>query len=138
MPELAFDLSEGHPLPATLGQTESPVVLLPELAFDLSAAEPVPSLQMTLTLRPGATPGLVALDLFRLYAAVNQLELSEHGAGLIPDDASCESTTNDGTMRATFRPADPNGAANRLGMVVSAMSDALKYPSVVSCEAKVA
>src|SRR5947208_1111028 len=104
LPELAFDLSEGQPLAATPGQTEVPVVVLPELAFDMSATEPVPSLQMTLTLRPGATPGQVALDLFRLYAAVNQLELSQHGAGLIPDDTACESTANAGTMRVTFRP----------------------------------
>src|SRR5439155_20136165 len=121
-----------------LGKTEVPVVVLPELAFDMTATEPVPSLQMTLTLRPGATPGQVALDLFRLYAAVNQLELSQHGAGLIPDDAACESTANAGTMRVTFRPADPNGAAVRLATVVSAMSGVLKYPSIVRCEAKVA
>ncbi len=43
LPELAFDLSEGHPLPANLGKTEVPVVFHPELAFDLSAAEPVPA-----------------------------------------------------------------------------------------------
>jgi hypothetical protein len=138
LPELAFDLSEGQPLSATLGQTEVPVVVLPELAFDMSATEPVPSLQITLSLRTGAAPGQVALDLLRLYAAVNQLELSQHGAGLIPDAAAWDSTANDGTMRVTFRPADPNGAALRLANVVSAMSDALKFPSIVRCEAKVA
>jgi len=41
-------------------------------------------------------------------------------------------------MRVTFRPADPIGAAERLAMVVHNMSDALKYPSIVRCEAKVA
>ncbi len=136
--EIVFDLSEGQPLPATLGKTEMPVVVLPEVAFDMRPTEPVPSLQLTLSLRPGATPGQVALDLFRLYAAVNQLELSEHGAGLIPDDASCESTTNDGTMRVTFRPADPKGAAGRLAIVVTSMGDRLKCDSIVRCEAKVA
>ena len=52
--------------------------------------------------------------------------------------AAWDSTANDGTMRLTFRPADPNGAALRLATVVSAMSDALKFPSIVRCEAKVA
>jgi len=31
---------------------------------------------------------LPSLDLLLLYAAVNRLELNEHGAGLIPDAAA--------------------------------------------------
>ncbi len=63
---------------------------------------------------------------------------TEGWLGLSTDDASCASTANDGTRHGTFRPADPNGAAGRLATVVSAMSNALKHPSIVRCEAKVA
>ncbi len=56
LPELAFDLSEGQPLPLKLGLTEVPVVVLPEVAFDL-LPRPVPPLQLTVSLRPEPRPG---------------------------------------------------------------------------------
>jgi hypothetical protein len=128
LPELTFDLAEGRPLPATLGKTTAPVHVLPELAFDLRPGEPGPVLQLTVSLRPGATPGEVALDLFRLYRVLNQLELSQRGGGLIPVDALCDVTPTDGTIRVTFRTADPDGAAERLTKLVSAINGAAGGP----------
>lgn len=135
LPDMTFDLSEGQPLPSGPGKTEVPVALLPELAFDLRPTDPVPSLRIDVSLRAGATPGQVALDLFRLYAALNQLELSQHGAGLVPDDAG--GSTAGGTVRVTFRPADPSGAAERLASVTRAVGDAARYPSIERCEVTV-
>jgi hypothetical protein len=137
LPELLFDLSEGESLPANLGQTEVPVVVLPEVVFDL-LPKPVPSLQLTVFLRPEATPGQVALDLFRLYTAMNQLELTHRGAGLAPDDASSEGTPSNGMMRITFKPVEPDGAAERLAAIVTAIGEAqTEYSSIERCEATV-
>ncbi len=78
----------------------------------------------------------MALDLFRLYTAVNQLELSRRGAGLVPDDASGADAPSNGTLRVTFKPVEPDGAAERLAVIVSAIGEALKkYPSIERCEA---
>src|SRR5262249_32693892 len=101
LPALTIDMSGGQPLPPKLGETEIPVNVLPELAFDMSPDDILPVLQLRLTLRPGATPGQVALDLFRLYAAINQSDLSQQGSGLLPGEASCEETTSNGTLSVT-------------------------------------
>jgi hypothetical protein len=135
LPELALDLSEGQPLLSDLGKTDVPVHGLPELALDFGPT--VPALHLQLTLRAEVPPGLVSLDLFRLYAAVNQLDLSLHGAGLLPGEASYEDQTPNGTLSVTFKPAEPHGAAERLARVVSAINAAQNYPSLLRCEAKV-
>jgi hypothetical protein len=123
LPELAWDVSEGQPLPTTLGKTEAPVVILPELVCDLKPVEPVPALQLRLSLRTGSPPGEVALDLFRLYTALNQLELSHRGSGLTLEDALCDVLPTNGTMRITFKPTDPNGAADRLTELVRVINE---------------
>src|SRR5437870_4958717 len=80
--EQVFDFSEGQPLTLALGKTDAPVRILPELVFDLRPAGSVPALQLSLSLQPGIAPGEAALDLFRLYTAMNQLDVSHHGSGL--------------------------------------------------------
>jgi hypothetical protein len=147
LPELVFDLAEDQRQPRSLGKTETPVNLLAVLACDLMPSEAVPVLQLSVRLRPGATTEEVARDLFRLYAAVNRLDLSLRGAGLTPDDASCEATPTGATMRLTFKPTDPSGSLERLTGLVRAINeadnghrppdDALRYPSIESCEAQV-
>jgi hypothetical protein len=135
LPEMPLDLSEVQPLPADLGKTDTPVHVLPELALDFRPT--VPALRLQLTLRAGAAPGQVSLDLFRLYAAVNQLDLSLHGAGLLPGEAAYDEQPPNGTLSVTFKPAEPHGAAERLAHVVSAINAAQAYPSLLRCEAKV-
>lgn len=145
LPELAFDMAGDRPAPSGLGKTDAPVSILPELPFDLQRAEPVPALQLSLQLRPGMTPTEVALDLFRLYTAVNQLELTHLGAGLILADALCDATPTNGEIQVTLKPADPSGAAERLTKIVSVINGAaaikagvrLEYRSIERCEAKV-
>jgi hypothetical protein len=133
--DMPIDMSEGQPLPPTLGKTEVPVCMIQGPTLDFGPT--VPALQLRLTLRPEATPGQVALDLFRLYAAVNELELSHHGAGLMPGDAVHDETPPNGTLSVTFKPAARDGAAERLATVVSAIHDAQDYPSLQRCEAMV-
>jgi hypothetical protein len=147
LPELELDLSEGKPGPSPLGKTQRPVNLLPELSWDQQADEAVPVLQLNLSLRPGATPEELALDLFRLYTAVNRLELSYYGSGLTPDGASCDLTPAGGKMRVTFKPATPAGAWERLTRLVRTINEAssnavdagatLQYASIERCEARV-
>jgi hypothetical protein len=134
LPELAIDMSEGQSLPSELGKTEVPVHVLPELALDFGAS--VPALRLQLTLQPGVPPWQVSLDLFRLYAAVNQLDLSLHGAGLLPVEASYEAPASNGTFSVTFKPGEAHGAAERLARVVSAIKEMQDYPSLLRCEAK--
>jgi hypothetical protein len=135
LPELATDLSTGQAGTPNPGQTEVPVHVLPEWAVEFGPT--VPALQLRLTLKPGAAPGQVALDLFRLYAAVNRAELGQAGAGLLPGEASADEPTAPGTVSVIFKPADPQGAAQRLAMVVSALQGAPDYPSLEGWEAKV-
>jgi hypothetical protein len=134
LPELAIDMSDGQPLPSNLGKTVVPVHVLPELAVDFGPK--VAALELRLTLRPDATPGQVALDLFRLYAAVNALELNLGGSGLLPRDASHDAAPSNGTLSVTFKPANNDGAAERLATVVNAIQGAQDYSSVQRCEAK--
>lgn len=88
--EQVFDFSEGQPLAPTLGKTDRPVSILPELVLEGRPTGAAPALQLSLSLQPGTAPGEAALDLFRLYTAVNQLDVSHHGAGLIVDEARCD------------------------------------------------
>src|SRR4051794_30472280 len=85
LPEMPIDLADYRTLPPTLGKTETPVHVLRECVFDVHAAKQTPALQLKLHLRSGISATVLALDLFGLYGAVNQLELSHRGAGLIPD-----------------------------------------------------
>jgi hypothetical protein len=145
LPELVFDLSEGHPLPSPLGKTEAPVHILPGLTFDLQPAEPTPALQLNLLVRPEATPAELALDLLRLCMTVNQLERGDRGAGLVLEEALCNATVTNGTIRVTFKPADPTGATERLTKLVqmingeSSKASAIvpRGQSIESCEARV-
>lgn len=144
LPELVFDLSEGQPQPLALGKTDTPVHLLPELACELVRPEQVPVLQLSLSLRPGALPAEVALDVLRLYAALNRLERSYRGAGLNPDDAAWERAAAGTTMRINLKPADPAGAGDRLAKLVRTINstadnsaDVMRYPSIERCEAQV-
>jgi len=134
LPELAMDMAEGQSLLSNLGKTEVPVHVLPELPLDWCPT--VPILRLQLTFRPGAAPWQVSLDVFRLYAAVNQLDLSLHGAGLMPAEAFNEEPTSNGTISVTFKPAEAHGAAERLALVVSAINEVQNYPSLLRCEAK--
>jgi hypothetical protein len=118
LPELTIDVSGGQPLPPRLGKTEVPVHPLPELTFDFQSAETTPILQLHLYLRSDATPAEVACDLFRLWAAVNQLDRNHSGMGLTPDGASRSTTPVSGTMQVTFKPTDPVGAEERLTQLV--------------------
>jgi hypothetical protein len=135
LPEMALDLSEGQQLSTTLGKTEVPVQVLPELAMDFGPTVPV--LQLRLTLKPGAAPGQVALDLFRLYTAINRFDLSQSGAGLLPEEASYDEPISGGTLSVIFKPANPQGASERLETVISSLGGAQDYPSLQHCEAKV-
>jgi len=141
LPGQTFDLSEGQRLPSTPGKTNAPVNLLPELGFDLRPGESVPALQLSLSLRPGE----VALDLLRLYVALNQLELGQHGAGLTPDEDLCQATSVAGEMCITLKATDPNGARDRLSRLAELINgvanigpDALpRYASIERCQAQV-
>jgi hypothetical protein len=135
LPELTIDLSSGQSLPSNIGKTAAPVHILPELAVDFGPT--VPALHLHLTLRPGVSPAQVACDLFRLYAAVNQLDLDLDGAGLLPLEASYEEPPSDGAVWVTFEPAEPLGAGERLARVVTAIKEIDDYPSLMRCEAKV-
>jgi hypothetical protein len=135
LPELPIDMSDGQALSPVLGKTEVPVHVLPELALDFGPT--VPALHLQLTFRPGVPASRVSCDLFRLYAAVNQLDVSLNGAGLSPVAASCEEHTADGTLSVTFKPGDPDGAGERLARIASAVKVVSDYPSLASCEAKV-
>jgi hypothetical protein len=133
--ELAIDMSEGQPVPTSLGKTEVPVCVIqgPTLDFDPT----VPALQLCLTLRPGATPERVAVDLFRLCAAAIRLEVSQGGTGLLPGEISYDEPSCNGSLRMTFKPSDARGAAERLAGVVIAIHGAQDYPSFQCCEAKI-
>jgi hypothetical protein len=151
LPELIVDFSDGLLVAGNLGKTETPVRVLPEMSCDFAAEEATPVLQLNVSLRPGATPGQVALDMFRLYAAVNGLELSYGGAGLVVEDTLCDAGRADGTLQLAFKPTDPEGAAERLGRVVSTITPfytagnntaasetlVLQFPTIERCEAEV-
>ena len=115
LPDLAFDLAEGKPLPgpAQLGKADMPVRVLEELAFDLQS---LPVLQVTVQVRAEATPTQIGYDLYRLYVALNQLDLSLNGHGLTPDEATPLATSN-GSCTVTFRPNRPEGAAQRFAQM---------------------
>ena len=138
-------MSEGQQLPSTLGKTSASVNLLPERVFDLQPAQPVPALELSLSLRPGAAPGEVALDLLRLYVSLNQLELSQRGAGLTPDENLCQATAIDGNMRITLKAREPNGAPERLARLAKLINEAAnsgpdappRYASIERCQAQV-
>jgi hypothetical protein len=135
LPELAIDMSEGQPVPTNLGKTEVPVCVIQGPTLDFEPT--VPALQLCLTLRPGATPAQVAVDLFRLYAAAIRLELSQGGTGLLLEEISCDEPSCHGSLQVTFKPSDLRGAAERLAGVVSAIHGVLDYPSLQRFEAKV-
>jgi hypothetical protein len=146
LPELVFDLSAGGTSAVPIGKTETPVNILPELVFDPHAAEPAPALQLSVFVRPQATPGEVALDLFRFVEAVNQLDLTFRGTGLTPDDALCEAAPTGERMRIVLRPRGPEGAADRLAQLAEAINGGKhpavplqgpNYRSIERCEAKV-
>jgi hypothetical protein len=128
-------MSAGRAKPAELGKTEVPVHVLPELALDFGLT--VPALHLQLTLRPDVPPWRVSLDLFRLYAAANQLDLSLHGAGLLAAEAACEERAPEWTVSVIFKPAEPHGAEERLARVIGAIQEVRDYPSLLRCEAKV-
>jgi hypothetical protein len=117
------------------------------MSCDLLPPDEVPVLQLSLSLRPGATTEEVALDLFQLYRAVNLLELSYRGAGLTPNDALWEVTPTGGKMRVTFKPTNPSGSLERLTRLVRTINGAannptdvdivLTYRSIARCEAQV-
>ena len=137
LPELVFDLSEGEQLPATLGQTEVPVIVLPEVAFDLI---PEPAAVNTDHGIP-ATRGDAGAGGPRPVPPLHSDESTgtyPPGAGLVPDDASSEGTPSNGTMRITFKPVEPDGAAERLAAIVTAIGEAqTEYSSIERCEATV-
>jgi hypothetical protein len=132
LPELAIDLSEEGTVPVQLGKTAVPVQALPELAIDFEST--LPALHLELSLRSGVPGWQVSLDLFRLYAKLNQLELSLHGSGLLPAKATSASGER---VSVTFMPANPIGAAERLARIVSAINDLEDCPAVLRCEAKI-
>src|SRR4051794_70636 len=84
LPSLAFEM----PIDPSVkcGKAEGPVRLLPSLEFDLTEQKASAALQLVVQLREEASPEQVSVDLFRLYAAINELELSYGGAGLRVDD----------------------------------------------------
>jgi hypothetical protein len=135
LPELAIDLSLGQVLPSRLGKTEAPLRMLPELEIEFSPTVPV--LELRLVLRPQVPSWQVSLDLFRLYAAVNQLDLRHQGSGLLPAEASYDQPNQEGVLSVRFKPFQPQGAAERLGRLASAINEAQEYPSLLRCEAKV-
>jgi len=142
LPDLVIDFAEGQELPAGLGKTEAPVRNLPDLEIDFDDAAHTPMLQLTLALREGenAPAKKLAVDLVRLFAVVNELELSAGGAGLEFDDASCDAVDDDGKIRICLKPADPNGAEERLRVLVDRINqDAALIPaSFERCEARIA
>ncbi len=129
LPELAFDLAEGAASSLPAGRTETPVNVLPELVCERQGVTPGLVLQLSLHLRSQAGPGEVALDLFRLFVAVNQLDASFRGTGLIPDDAQCEALAG-GRMRVVLRPREPDGAAGRLARLAEAINTAANPPAL--------
>lgn len=139
LPPLVFDFSEGQSLEG-LGQTDMPVRNLAPVAFDFLAPEAPAVLELSVQLRAGATPGEVALDLFRLYAAVNEMELSQQGGGLRP--ANDGELAEDGTVRLTFIPAVSEGARERLEKIAALIAAAVgvpgRYRAIDRCEARAA
>jgi hypothetical protein len=130
-----INMLEGIPVPPNLGKTEVPVSAIQGPTLDF--APDVLALQLRLTLRPGTTPEQAALDLFRLCAAVNQVDASQGGTGLLPREAASAEPPVNGSLWVTFQPADPLGAAERLASVASAIAGLVNYASVQACEAKV-
>lgn len=116
------DFSAGPPMPPKLGQTEAPVNILPVLEIDLS--EPAPALALTFRLRPGVSPAAVAVDLFAVWKALNEYELSVGGSGLKPGEARDEQTAGGTVIRLVLTPADPVGAADRLAQLAAAVNGA--------------
>ncbi len=134
IPTPPIDLSEEHPAPSKPGRAEAPVHVVPGPTVDFGAA--APALQLRLTFRAGATPLQVAEDLCRLFIALNQFDHSQQGSGLLPEEISREITTSNGVFLLTLRSAEPNGAAERLARVVSAINLSQGYPSLQHCEAR--
>jgi hypothetical protein len=133
LPEVVFDFSEAQEVGCAVGKTEMPVRLLPELAFDLDSGGSVTILQLTLSLRSGSTREEVALDLFRLYAALNHLERSHGGSGLSPNDAAFDATVSGGELRVRFTPTERSAAPERLARLVRAINGTAGAPS--DCDA---
>jgi hypothetical protein len=138
LPAQVFDLSEGCSVLPDMGKTGVPVNVLPALEFDLGSRQLASALQLTVHVRGEVPPGELALDLFRLYAAVHQLEVSYHGGGLVLDDSRCDASPTNGVVRVTFIPTEPNGAEERLAKLVDALQGAeAQYPGINRLEAQV-
>jgi hypothetical protein len=118
--ELAIDMFEGKELPPNLGKTEVPVHVVQGPTLDF--APTVPVLQLRLIFREGATPEQVAEDICRLFIGMNRVDLSHQGAGLLPGEISREGPTSNGTFSVTLKPAELNGAVERLARIASAIS----------------
>jgi len=146
LPEVVFDFSEAPQPGAAVGKTEMPVRLLPALAFDLDSGGGVAILQLTLSLRSDSTREEVAMDLVRLYAAINRLELSHGGSGLTPNDAVFDAKAAGGELRISFTPTERSSAPERLARLVRSInqvtgdhsdSAVLAYRSIETCAARV-
>lgn len=119
-----FDFFDGRPLPPGLGQTEMPVTILPAWEIDMSEAVVAPLLALTLHLHPEATPGAVAVDLFRVWKVLNEYELSLGGAGLNPGEPRDEQTADGTVIRLVLTCSEPTGAAGRLTKLAAVVNDA--------------
>jgi hypothetical protein len=83
VPKIVFDMSEGRSLPPNLEKVEVRMILLPEMVLEMEPIPRGPVLHLNLSARPEVAPGEVALDLVRIYAAVNHLEMRHHGGWLV-------------------------------------------------------
>ena len=115
------------------------VVVLPEWPIDMAETESVPMLQVTVQFRPEVSAVQMGVDLYRLWSALNQYELSLRGGGLKPVE-STSGVGENSTCRLTYRPAQAEGAGERFAHIVERINDsaqvAISLPvSIARCEA---
>ncbi len=110
---IAFDLTEGQPLPAEVGQSEPAVTLLPPVPFDWNEAVEIPFLKLTLHPLPSADPALLTQDVLRLLDALNRYERALGGKGVAWATVGSQEQGSR-VIRLVLTPNELQGAQERL------------------------
>jgi hypothetical protein len=140
LPPIEFDFTSSEDTAYGKSELVTEVHVLPPLTVDLTPEVSRPALRLTLRLRPTATPAEIAYDLFRLYAALNEYELSLGGSGLKFDESHGGSPTADGRVMLTFVLLTPDNAVQRIGELVKRINENVRvmFPAsgvIEACEA---
>jgi hypothetical protein len=137
LPELAFDMLEGKPVPAGLGKTHMPVKVLQPLSFDMQSADmqsaqETPILQLTIAFHPNATAAQIGRDCHQLHVVLS-------GKGLLPIDCPNDLASGNGDVRLAFQPLDMAHARERIEPMIAAIEAAVRdLQSIRTCEARLA